>query len=420
VPFKARDFALVLSVCWGVAGGGACTRPEPPSPESSVEVMHWMTSGHDARALAAIRSEILAQGLRWKDAPMPGAGEAGRSAAVNRIVGGRPPDVFQYSGGFQLSELAAQGFIAPVPLDTSKWSEAFPPEIIAAVSQGGRYVGVPVDVRGENWMFYNPKVLRDAGIAVPATWDEFLVAAKRLRERGITPLAVGGQAWQERLLFNTVLLGVAGTDAYRDIYVRRDEQVIHSRTLGHVFEVFGALRAFVDVGSPGRRWSATTHMVTDGRAAFQIMGDWAKAEITASGGTPGRDIGCAFAPGTQDAYVGMVDVFAFPREDGARARRAQSAFAGAAFDAQVQDRYAMQLGALPARLASRAAGYDDCSMLALQGRRKGQTLLLDPGLSLPGKLSGAVDDAIDQFWNDPGMSAAAGQGLFVKAFETNR
>lgn len=420
MPFKARDFALFLGIGLSLAGLAACTPPRAQSAHGSVEVMHWMTSDHDARALAAIRSEVITQGLNWTDAPMPGAGEAGRSAAVNRILGGRPPDVFQYSGGFQLSELAAQGFIVPVPVDTSKWDHEFPPEITATVKQGGRYIGLPVDVRGENWMFYNPKVLRAAGVAVPTTWDEFLTVAQRLREKGVTPLALGGQAWQERLLFNTVLLGVAGKDVYQKIYVERDAQAIRSPSVKHVFEVFGALRKSVDVGSPGRRWSETTHMVMDGHAAFQVMGDWAKAEIAGAGLSLGRDVDCAFAPGTGNTYLAMVDVFAFPRVEGAQAHRAQLVFANAAVDAHVQDQYAIRLGALPARLRSEAAGYDSCSAQVLEGRRRGQSLLLDPGLSLPGKLSGAVDDAVDQFWNDSSMDAGAGQDLFRKAFESSR
>ena len=42
------------------------------------------------------------------------------------------------------------------------------------------------------------------------------------------------------------------------------------------------LKGYTDAGSPGRDWNVATGMVMDGKAAFQIMGDWAKGEFSAN------------------------------------------------------------------------------------------------------------------------------------------
>jgi glucose/mannose transport system substrate-binding protein len=51
-------------------------------------------------------------------------------------------------------------------------------------------------------------------------------------------------------------------------------------------------------------------MVMRGEAAMQLMGDWAKGEITAAGLTPGVEIMCATAPGTEGSFLFNTDFFA--------------------------------------------------------------------------------------------------------------
>ena len=50
------------------------------------------------------------------------------------------------------------------------------------------------------------------------------------------------------------------------------------------------LANYTDAGSPGRDWNVATGMIIEGKAGFQIMGDWAKGEFTAAGKIPMRTI----------------------------------------------------------------------------------------------------------------------------------
>jgi len=73
--------------------------------------------------------------------------------------------------------------------------------------------------------------LRKAGVNGPTTWDECLVAAKALKKAGITPVAHGGQNWQEFELFETVVLGVDGAGFYRKAFVQLDPAALKSATM---------------------------------------------------------------------------------------------------------------------------------------------------------------------------------------------
>lgn len=405
-----------------VGATGCCKTNAYPTDEAtaSVEVMHWLTSDEDAAALKVVRDAFVAHGGHWRNTPMPGAGETGRAAAVNRILGGQPPDIFQFSLGSELEELAAAGHVAPVPGSTSKSASIYLRAIDSAARRAGRPFAVPLDVRGENWLFYNTAVLRTAGLEVPRSWSQLLAAAATLKASGKIPFALGGQPWQERLLFNAVLLGVGGRAFYRRVYDDLDQTALDSPQMLEVFKTFAALRTDIDPGSPGRRWNATTRLLTRGEAGFQVMGDWAKSEILAAGLTPGREIGCVLTPGNDPAYIMMADVFAFAVTNDRSARAGQLLFAQTVEDSAVQAELARRLGAIPARTDVSTAGFDECSARAIAVVRDPDAQLMDPGLTLPGGLAGAIDDAISRFWNDSNISPAQGRILLRDAIVANR
>ena len=91
-------------------------------------------------------------------------------------------------------------------------------------------------------------------------------------------------------------MGVGGNNYYKNCYVKLEETCLRSETTVKVFDQMRKLKGYTDEGSPGRDWNVATGMVIEGKAGFQIMGDWAKGEFTAAGKTPGVDYYCAATP----------------------------------------------------------------------------------------------------------------------------
>ncbi|MFV3075326.1 ABC transporter substrate-binding protein [Niveispirillum fermenti] len=379
-----------------------------------LEVMHWLTSGGESASLAVVRQAYQDQGGRWRDAPVPG-GSSARAAAVNRILGGNPPPVFLFSVGTQLTELSAHGLVMPVPGAGPEWDRVLPPLLARSAKYQGHYMGAPLNIHGENWMFYNAALLQQASLAVPRTWAEFLDAAARLKAMGKIPIALGGQPWQERLLFNAVVLGVGGRDFYRQVYEQLDPAALASPTMLEAFRVFASLRPFVDEGSPGRRWNQATAMLMRGDAGFQFMGDWAKGDIRAAGLEPGVEIGCALAPARDQAYIMVVDAFAFTPPRDAATAAAQQHFVTVMMDRDVQAGLNQAKGSIPVRTDVPEDGFDACAKQAMALIRDPATNLASTGMGLPGGVAGALDDAISHFWNDPRLSPEEGQELLRKS-----
>lgn len=389
--------------------------------EMTADVVHWWTSGSEAKSISVIAKAFEARGGGWKDSAVVG-GSAARASAVNRIMGGDAPAAIQWNLGVDLLNLADQGMLAS--MDTvardGKWSAVLPKLITDKLSSEGHIIAAPITVHADNWMFYNTKVFQQLGLTPPKTWEGFLADAPKIKAAGITPIALGGQPWQERVFFNSVLVGVAGKDAYRKLFVEKNAEYAKSEPVVRALKTFKDLKAFVDEGSPGRNWNDATNMVITGKAAVQFMGDWAKGEFVAAGMTAGKEYGCAMAPGNQDAYILVVDTFAFPKNGGDKPTKAQVELANTIMDPQVQLALAKVKGSIPARTDVDLSSMDQCAQLGRTVLSKPENQLPNFAMALSGDMMGAVHDALTKFWNDKSIDATAASNLIANAIRQSR
>ena len=100
----------------------------------------------------------------------------------------------------------------------------------------GNYVAAPVNVHRVNWLWANPRPSRRPAAKLPTTWDEFFVAAETLKKAGITPVAHGGQNWQDFTTFESVALGVGGPSSTSKALVELDQAALNSPTMPKTLE----------------------------------------------------------------------------------------------------------------------------------------------------------------------------------------
>lgn len=83
----------------------------------------------------------------------------------------------------------------------------------ATTFNGGVY-GVPLELAVEG-IFYNKAIFREAGIDVPATYDEFLSAIKAIRAAGYIPIGLGNsEPWIGTIPYMMLVERVGGLDVY--------------------------------------------------------------------------------------------------------------------------------------------------------------------------------------------------------------
>ncbi len=368
--------------------------------QKSAEVIHWWTSGGESAALRQFAERFEAEGWTWVDTAIAG-GQNARTQGINRIVGGNPPTAMQFNIGRQFEEIIAAGLLNPVDdADADKWRALVPEAFADAVSFEGAVYAVPINIHGQNWLFYNTEVFEKAGVSPPTSWREVLEIAPALEAAGVIPFAQGGEAWQERTLFNSVVVGVAGPDVYEALWRDGDEAVIRGDAFREAAETYAALRALKDPGSAGRSWNLTAGLVVSGQAAMQVMGDWAKGEFINAGMTAGEDYGCAILGDSGTLIMGG-DVFVFPRTTDAVQLEGQHALAAIMMSPEAQLAFNALKGSMPIRSDVDVSGMDACAQKGAERIRAGAR---KPSIDILASSDrvGALTDVITEFWNDPG------------------
>jgi len=391
-----------------------------------VEVLHYWTSGGEAKSVAELKKIMQAKGHVWKDfAVAGGGGDNAATVLKSRVVSGNPPAAAQIKGP-AIQEWAAEGVLAN--LDTTakaeKWDSLLPKAVADVMKYKGNYVAAPVNVHRVNWVWASPEVLKKAGVAgMPKNYDEFFAAADKIKAAGLIAVAHGGQNWQDFTTFESVVLGVGGAKFYNDALVKLDAKALGSDTMKKSLETFRKIKGYTDAASAGRDWNLTTALVMQGKAGFQFMGDWAKGEFLAAGKVPGKDFLCAAAPGTANAYTFNVDSFAMFKLKAADAQKAQGDLAAAIMGPEFQEVFNLNKGSIPVRLNMKMDKFDDCAKTSAKDfvdTAKTGSLVpsIAHGMAVSPAAEGAIKDAVSQFWNNDKISVADAMKTIASAAAT--
>ena len=397
---------FAASVAFAVAGTSLA------HAEPQAEVLHWWTSGGEAKSVAVLQKEFASRGGKWTDMPVAGGGgDAAMAALRARVLAGNAPTAVQLKGP-AIQEWYEEGVLANISsvAKAQGWADVLPASIAGHMKCEGKWCAAPVNVHRIDWVWANAAVLAKNGISMPTSWDEFNAAAAKLQAAGITPLAHGGQAWQDATVFEAVALGIGGPEFFQKAFVELDQATLKSNTMVKVFDQMRIMRGFVDNNFSGRDWNLATAMVMNGEAAFQIMGDWAKGEFLAAGKRPGIDFLCASTPG--DGFLYNVDSFAMFAVDGSDKTDGQLLLAELIVGKNFQKVFNMNKGSIPARVDVALDDFDPCAHTSAQDMatsNAGGSLLPSyaHGMALRGAQAGAITDVVTAHFNSDMSSADA-------------
>ncbi|KQW94174.1 sugar ABC transporter substrate-binding protein [Massilia sp. Root418] len=402
----------------------AATAAASANAAPQVEVLHYWTSGGEAKSAAELKKIMESKGVAWKDfAVAGGGGENAMTALKARVIAGSAPTAAQIKGP-SIQEWGQEGTLANIDAAAAegKWETLLPPVVTNVMKYKGHFVAVPVNVHRVNWLYVNPAVLAKAGAKAPSNFDEFFDAADKIKKAGLVAVAHGGQPWQDATVFESVVLGVGGADFYKKALVQLDQASLTSPTMIKAFETLARIKTYIDKDAAGRDWNLATAMVINGKAGMQFMGDWAKGEFTAAGKVPGKDFLCLAAPGTDKAFTFNIDSLAMFKVKSADDQKAQLTLANAVMSPEFQEVFNLNKGSIPVRAGVSRAKFDSCatkSMDELAATSKSNALVpsLAHGMAVDSAKAGAIQDVIAKFMNSAMTPQAAAQAL-AKAAKT--
>ncbi len=386
-----------------------------------VEVLHWWTSGGEAAALNVLKDNLAGQKIGWVDMPVAGGGgEAAMTTLRARVTAGDAPTAVQMLG-FDIIDWANEDVLGNLNevAAAEGWDKVVPEALQAFSKHDGNWIAAPVNVHSTNWVWISKSALDATGLGAPTSWDELTAVLDAMQANGITPLAHGGQAWQDATIFDAVVLSM-GDDFYKSALIDLDADALGGATMVAAFQRMDTLRGYVDDNFSGRDWNLASAMVINGEAGMQMMGDWAKGEFLRADQKPGEDFVCIRFPGTQGAVTFNSDQFVM--FEVAEGNEAQLAMASAVMDPVFQSAFNVVKGSVPARTDVPNTDFDDCGQKGMadladaggKGRLFGS---MAHGHSVPASVKNAIYDVVTAHFNGEYDAETAAQEL-VNAVES--
>ncbi|MEH8150466.1 ABC transporter substrate-binding protein [Aeromonas veronii] len=382
-----------------------------PACASQVEVLHWWTSGGEAKAVEVLKSEWTKQGNQWNDfAVQGGGGKSAMTVLKSRALAANPPEAAHLKG-YELKEWAGLGFLRDLtPMaEHLGWYSQMPPMVRATLSQNGALMAVPTGIHRVNWLWLNRKVFERNKLTPPTSWAQFVTVADQLKKRGITPLAIGNEPWQLAVLFETVALGEGGKEFYRKAFLEQDSATLTGPDMVRVLTRFQQLRAYVPQKYAGLKWHQATNLLESGGAAMQVMGDWVKGELSAGNYRPGEDIACLPSPGSAGLFSYNLDSIAMFKQRDPAQLQAQGDLAQLLMTPKFQEEFNRVKGSIPALTNPDMSKFDRCAVRSYQDfllAEKQDNLLpsMAEGMATPTNMRQAILDVLSNFFNDPKAS----------------
>ncbi|MBN2146298.1 MAG: carbohydrate ABC transporter substrate-binding protein [Anaerolineales bacterium] len=348
---------MVLSMILTACNGGATATTEPETEETEepavakeVEVFSWWTGGGEAAGLEAMIAIFSAKypDITFINAAVAGgAGTNARAVLATRLQANDPPDSWQGHAGQELigtyvaaNQLEDLTFL----YEEEGWMDVMPETLIPLISQDGKIYSVPVNIHRANVLWYNPSILSANGIEVPTTLDDWFAAMDTLQAAGVIPLAMGEQ-WTAMHLFETILLASLGAEKYNGLWSGATDW--GGADVKAALDAYKKTLTYVNSDAASLSWQDAAQLVVDGKAAFNVMGDWAEGFFRELGKAPNTDYGWAAVPGTGGNFQFLSDSFVLAV--GAPDREAAIAWLRICGSKEGQDAFNPVKGSIPAR-----------------------------------------------------------------------
>ena len=350
---------LAMLVALAVALPAGAVRSDQSAASSELEVFSWWTGGGEAAGLNKVIAIWKKQNpsIKFKNAAVAGgAGTNAKAVLAQRLAAKDPPDSFQGHAGAELQDYIKAGQVEPLDSIYRQFGfdKVMPKQLISQITYKGHIYSVPVNIHRANVLWFNPAVLRKAGIAAaPKTWAQFIAALKKAKAAGVTPLALGEQ-WTQKHLFESVLLASLGPVKYAALW--RTPTAWNGAGVKQAVSRFKTVLTYTNSDAASLTWQDAAKLVVDGKAAFNIMGDWANGYFTELKKKPNVDYGWAASPGTGGVYQWLSDSFTLPK--GAPNRPAALKWLKLLGSRAAQDAFNPVKGSIPARTDANRSLYN--------------------------------------------------------------
>lgn len=266
---------LATAACGGTGGSDT-------ADGDGAGVSIWASSGTDHVLTASVD--------RWNDANGTDLqaqffeNDPYKQKLRTAISAGQGPTVFSGWGGGGLRTYVEAGEVASLQaaLDAEPaLRDRIFPSVLAGATVDGEVYGVPYNGVQPVVVYLNQDVFEDAGVEVPATWDELMTAVGDLTDAGVAPFTIGGASKWPYLMWIAYLTDrLGGPEVFQRVVDGEEgawqapEIVEAASMIQDLVEAGGFVDGFSSVDA---NQGAAEALLYTGKAAMHLQGAWAYA-----------------------------------------------------------------------------------------------------------------------------------------------
>jgi raffinose/stachyose/melibiose transport system substrate-binding protein len=288
--------AMLVAGCGGGGGDSASTQTGQGGSPAKVTLEWWhLSTAEPLKTLWDQRAkEFMAKNPHVTIKATVLENDAYKAKLTTITQSGQAPDLFATWGGGVLQQQIDAGLVKDISGDVADVLPNFTPAALSAYTFDGKTYGLPTDI-GMVGFWYNKKLFEKAGIAQPpATWAQFLEDVKKLKAAGVTPIALAGkEKWPGHYYWAYLAMRIAGLDALKQAAVDKDFTKPDFIAAGQQVKALADLqpfqKGFLGAGYGTPDGQAAT--MGNGKAAMELMGQWAPSVQKDSGKGLGEDLG---------------------------------------------------------------------------------------------------------------------------------
>ena len=383
-------------------GGGSSLATTAGGAGGDVGVFTWWAAGSEKAGLDALEKLFTEKYPNDKFVNLAVAGGAGSNAKAklaSDLQNNQPPDSFQGHAGAELKDYIDAEQIEPVnDVITALGGESvFPKNLLDLLTVDGSIYSVPSNIHRANVVWANTAALKKAGInAVPKDIKAWMADMDKVKASGVaTPLSVSG-TWTQLQLFETVLLADLGVDKYNALFktgAQWDSPEVKAAAAD-----YKKLLTYANTASDGDDWPVATDMVIDGKAAYNVMGDWAVAEFAAKNKKEQTDYQYFPVPGTDGVFDFLADSFTLPK--GAKNAAGTKDWLMLIGSAEGQKAFNLAKGSIPARTDVPATDFPPYQQSAMEAFKTNKIASsIAHGAAVPLAWNADMSTAISKFYS---------------------
>ena len=400
---KLKTFAAATLAVATVIGMSACGGSESSSDDKTITFWHNASAGEGRQYWENLAKsfEEANPGTKVEIQAIQNEDFAGKlQTAMQDPASG--PDVFMSLGGAKTKEMIDAGQVMDL---TDKISDTVKTDMkttLSAATFDGKVYGVPVSVE-PGGMWYSKDLFKKAGVSdVPATYEELLADAKKLKDSGTDAIALGAKdAWPAAHWYYWLVLRECSPEVYDKSVQDHDFSNACWVNAGKKLQELKDLKVFNDgflTTTAQQGANSSAGLLANHKAAMELMGAWEPGVL--KGLTPDQkpmaDLGFFAFPevaggeGEPGALMGGVTYFCV----NPKASQTSIDFVNYMGEKKNQEDYAKAFSTIPASEPARAVVTDESLKQVIEYLDKAPSMQLWMDTALGTNIGNALNAAV--------------------------